>query len=52
MNALFAATLRKLREGKWLSQKALRKRLFVNHSTIARWENASRLPYATISGFI
>ena len=44
MNVLFAETLRKLREEKGISQKELGKRMFVNHSTIARWENASRLP--------
>ena len=48
MNVLFAETLRKLREEKGISQKELGKRMFVNHSTIARWENASRLPDATM----
>ena len=46
MNALFAETLRRLRTEKGISQKELGKRMFVNHSTIARWENASRLPDA------
>ncbi len=44
MNTLFAETLRKLRKEKGLSQLELGKRIFVNHSTIARWEKGSRLP--------
>jgi len=48
VNFTFAKTLRKLREEKGLSQKQLGRQLFVNHSTIARWENASRLPDATM----
>ena len=44
MNVLFAKTLRKLREEKGLTQTQLAERMFVNHSTVARWENASRLP--------
>ena len=48
MNVLFAETLRKLREERGLSQKQLGKQMFVNHSTIARWENASRLPDTTM----
>lgn len=48
MNALFAETLRKLREEKGLSQKQLGELMFVNHSTIARWENGSRLPDTTM----
>ena len=48
MNTLFAKTLRKLREEKGLTQKELGQRLFVTHSTIARWENATRLPDATM----
>ncbi len=48
MNVLFARTLRKLREERGLSQKQLGQKIFVNHSTIARWENASRLPDATM----
>ena len=42
MNSLFAETLRKLREEKGLTQKQLGKQMFVNHSTIARWESGSR----------
>ena len=48
MNTLFARTLRKLREEKGLSQKQLGQHMFVNHSTVARWENASRLPDAAM----
>ena len=48
MNVLFAETLRKLRSEKGLSQKQLGKQMFVNHSTIARWENGSRLPDAAM----
>ena len=48
MNVLFARTLRKLREERGLSQKQLGQKIFVNHSTVARWENASRLPDATM----
>ena len=44
MNLIFAKTLRKLREDRGLSQTQLGKQMFVNHSTIARWENGSRLP--------
>ena len=48
MGTLFARTLRKLREERGLSQKQLGQKLFVNHSTVARWENASRLPDAAM----
>ena len=48
MSTLFAKTLRKLREEKGFSQKQLGQQMFVNHSTVARWENASRLPDATM----
>ena len=48
MNAKFSETLRKLREEKGLSQKQLGKQMFVNHSTIARWENDTRLPDAAM----
>ena len=48
MNALFAETLRKLRAERGLSQTQLGKQLFVNHSTIARWENGTRLPDAAM----
>jgi transcriptional regulator with XRE-family HTH domain len=48
LNYIFAETLRKLRDERGLSQKQLGKLMFVNHSTIARWENGSRLPDATM----
>ena len=48
MNTVFAETLKKLREEKGISQKELGKRMYVNHSTIARWENGSRLPNAAM----
>ncbi|MBR1486151.1 MAG: response regulator [Synergistaceae bacterium] len=48
MNTLFAKKLRKLREEKGLSQKQLGQQVFVTHSTVARWENASRLPDAAM----
>ena len=38
MSVMFGETLRKLREERGLSQKELGKQMFVNHSTIARWE--------------
>ncbi len=48
MNVLFAETLKKLRAEKGLSQTQLGERMFVNHSTVARWENGSRLPDAAM----
>ena len=48
MNKRFGETLRKLRKEKGLSQKQLGEKLFVYHSTIARWENGTRLPDATM----
>ncbi len=48
MNTLFAETLRKLRTERGVTQKQLGQQLFVNHSTIARWESGSRLPDATM----
>jgi transcriptional regulator with XRE-family HTH domain len=48
MNTLFAETLKKLRTEKGLSQIQLGKKMFVNNSTIARWENGSRLPDAAM----
>lgn len=48
MNTIFANTLRKLREEKGVSQSELGKQLFVDHSTVARWENGSRLPSAVM----
>ena len=48
MNVLFAETLRKVREEKGISQRELGKQMFVNHSTIARWESGARLPDITM----
>ena len=48
MNRIFAENLRKLREEKGLSQKQLGKMMFVGQSTVARWENGSRLPDASM----
>ena len=48
MNFIFAKTLRKLREEKGLSQTQLGKQMFVNNSTVARWESGSRLPDAAM----
>ena len=47
MNLLFAKTLRKLRMEKGISQSQLGNQLFVDRSTVARWENGSRLPDAS-----
>ena len=44
MNTRFTETLKKLRAEKGLSQVQLGKQMFVNHSTVARWENGSRMP--------
>ena len=44
MNTLFAETLKKLRTEKGLSQSQLGSLMFVNHSTVARWESGLRLP--------
>ena len=46
LNTQFAETLRKLRVEKGLSQALLSEQLFVNRSTVARWENGTRLPDA------
>ena len=48
MNILFAETLRKLRKEKGLSQSQLASQMFVNKSTIARWESGIRLPDAAM----
>ena len=44
MSMLFGGTLRKLRIEKGLSQQELADQMYVTRSTIARWENGSRLP--------
>lgn len=48
MSSLFAETLRKLRTGKGLSQRELAERMYITRSTVARWENGSRLPDAAM----
>ena len=44
MSLLLAKTLKKLRTEKGLSQQNLAEHMYVTRSTIARWENGSRLP--------
>ena len=44
MNLLFAETLKQLRTKKGLSQRELAEKMYVNRSTITRWESGSRLP--------
>ena len=48
MNLLFAETLRKLRMERGMSQVQLSAQLYVTRSTVARWENGSRLPDAAM----
>ena len=48
VNITFSETLRKLRTARGLTQRQLGEQLFVYHSTIARWENGSRLPDAAM----
>ena len=48
MSLLFAETIKKLRTEKGLSQRDLAERMYVTRSTVARWENGSRLPDATM----
>ena len=48
MNTLFAETLKKLRIEKGLSQVQLGSKMYVNGSTVTRWENGSRLPDAAM----
>ena len=46
MNNTFSETLKKIRTKKGLSQTQMGKQLFVNQSTVARWESGIRLPDA------
>ena len=46
MGLLFARTLRRLRTEKGLLQRDLAERMYVTRSTVARWENGSRMPDA------
>ena len=48
MNTKFAETLRRLRTEKGLSQKQLGSKLFIDQSTVARWESGIRLPEAAM----
>lgn len=48
MNMLFAETLRKMRTDSGLSQRELAGQVYVTRSTVARWENGSRLPDAVM----
>ena len=44
MNLRFAETLKMLRTKKGFSQQELAERMYVNRSTITRWESGTRLP--------
>ncbi len=48
MNIMFADALKKLRTKKGLTQTQLANLMFVNKTTISKWENGSRLPDATM----
>ena len=48
MNTLFAETLRNLRTKKGLSQNQLASLMFVNNTTISKWENGIHLPDASM----
>ncbi|MBE6719783.1 MAG: response regulator [Ruminococcaceae bacterium] len=48
MNTIFAETLRELRRKRGLTQVQLGKQMFVDNSTINRWENGSRVPDAAM----
>ena len=48
MNTLFAETLRNLRTKKGISQTQLARAMFVNNSTISKWENGIHLPDAAM----
>ncbi len=48
MDIFFAEMLKKLRKEKGFSQRELADKMFVTRSTIARWENGSRLPDAAM----
>ena len=46
MEIFFANNLKKFRTAKGLSQQELAEKIFVTRSTVARWENGTRLPDA------
>lgn len=48
MNILFAENLKRFRIAKGISQKELAEKIYVTRSTVARWENGSRLPDAVM----
>ena len=48
MNNSFGETIKNLRQKNNLSQQQLAERLFVDRSTVARWENGQRTPDALI----
>ena len=48
MSKLFSETLKKLRAENGLSQQALASKIFVTRSTVARWENGTRMPDAVM----
>ena len=48
MSLYFSDTLKNLRTEKGLSQQQLADRMYVTRSTVARWENGSRLPDAAM----
>ncbi len=48
MGIQFAKALKKLRTEKGLSQRELADKMYVTRSTVARWENESRLPDITM----
>ena len=52
MTNVLGETLRRLREAKEISQKDLAKQLYVGQSTVARWENGSRMPDAAMLLFL
>ena len=48
MKMHFAETIRKIRGENGLSQRELAERVFVTRTTIAKWENGTRLPDAVM----
>lgn len=48
MSMLFAETLKKLRTEKGLSQRELAEKIYVDRTSVNRWENGSRMPDAAM----
>ncbi len=48
MSLVFAETLRSMREEKGYSQQLLAEKIFVNRSTVSKWEAGTRLPDLTM----